>query len=304
MKMKFLIYSIGLTVLLLLPSCFTPHGVYHTVKPGQTLYTIARTYDVELYKLMRINGIKDPTKIKPGDKIFIPGATRERYVPSTATGFDTGSGAERVQKRKSGSSVTSSPRKKTASARTGSVPVVKVPEPDVNVRLPEVRKKEKKVVTGKQKKKQRSGERSKASSGKKAESPKKVVVALKVPKLIWPVRGKVVSKFGWRGPRHHDGIDISAPEGTPVRAAADGIVIYSGSGFRGYGNLIVIKHTPRVFTIYAHNKKNLVRKGQRVRQGQTIALVGSTGNATGPHLHFELRIGNKPVDPLKYLPRD
>jgi len=121
-------------------------------------------------------------------------------------------------------------------------------------------------------------------------------------RLIWPVDGVVTSRFGRRHGRMHDGIDIAAPRGTPVRAAASGVVVYADRRLAGYGNLIILRHDANLFTVYAHNQRNLVRVGQRVRQGQTIALVGSTGRATGPHLHFEVRIGAKPVDPLAYLP--
>ena len=297
MKLKTGLATLGLFFLL---ACFTPHGIYHVVKPGQTLYTIAKTYNVELYKLMQVNNIRDPTRIKPGDRIFIPGATRQRYVPSTASSISK-MGATKGSKRSSKNTAEGTVHKKQERIAS-----VDVPRPDVEVRLPVVKKNEKKekspVPRSRKVSSDRTSGRSVSKKNSASGSEKKMVVALKVPRLIWPVEGRVMSRFGWRGHRHHDGIDIAAPEGTPVVAAADGIVIYSGNGFRGYGNLIVIKHTPRVFTIYAHNKKNLVRKGQKVRQGQTIALVGSTGRATGPHLHFELRIGNKPVDPLKYLP--
>ncbi len=121
--------------------------------------------------------------------------------------------------------------------------------------------------------------------------------------LHWPVRGKVISRFGRRHGRSHDGIDISAPEGTLVRAAASGEVVYSGHRIAGYGNLIIIRHSRDMFTAYAYNQVNLVRRGKRVKRGGIIARVGQTGRATGPHLHFEVRRGPTPVNPLAYLPR-
>jgi len=122
-------------------------------------------------------------------------------------------------------------------------------------------------------------------------------------KLLWPVRGKVTSRFGRRGSRMHDGIDIAAKAGTPVRAAASGEVVYSDSRLSGYGKLVILRHGRNLFTAYAHNQRNLVKKGSRVKAGDTIARVGSTGRASGPHLHFEVRHGSTPVDPLAYLPR-
>lgn len=126
-------------------------------------------------------------------------------------------------------------------------------------------------------------------------------------RLIWPVKGTVTSRFGRRGSRMHDGIDIGAKEGTPVYAAAGGKVIYADNKLSGFGNLIIIKHTADFVTIYAHNQKNLVYKNQQIKRGQLIARVGQTGRATGPHLHFEVRRGKKPgrvraVDPMAYLP--
>lgn len=122
--------------------------------------------------------------------------------------------------------------------------------------------------------------------------------------LSWPVEGTVKSDFGKRGNGNHDGIDIFAKKGSSVVAAGSGEVVYSGK-LNGYGNLIIVRHKHEYFTVYAHNEKNLVKKGKKVKRGETeIAKVGSTGNATGPHLHFEVRHRETPQDPLKYLPNN
>ncbi len=121
-------------------------------------------------------------------------------------------------------------------------------------------------------------------------------------RFTWPVRGKLTSRFGRRGRRQHDGIDVSARSGTPIRAAEAGRVIHSGRGLGAYGNVVIVKHAGRWATVYAHTRRNLVRKGQFVERGQTIAEVGATGNATGPHLHFEVRRGDVARDPLVCLP--
>jgi murein DD-endopeptidase MepM/ murein hydrolase activator NlpD len=101
---------------------------------------------------------------------------------------------------------------------------------------------------------------------------------------------------------HHDGIDISAGEGTPVRAAEAGRVVHSNSALSGYGNLIIIKHAGAFATVYAHNKRNLVRVGQFIEKGEVIAEVGRTGRASAAHLHFEVRRDGKPRNPVDYLP--
>jgi hypothetical protein len=120
--------------------------------------------------------------------------------------------------------------------------------------------------------------------------------------FAWPLSGKLTSRYGRRGRGRHEGIDLSAPRGTQVRAAAAGRVIYSGSGLSDYGNTVIVKHLGRYSTVYAHNRRNLVRRGDFVEKGQVVAEVGSTGNASGPHLHFEVRLDDRPRDPMRYLP--
>ncbi|MGE5572504.1 MAG: peptidoglycan DD-metalloendopeptidase family protein [Bacteroidota bacterium] len=122
----------------------------------------------------------------------------------------------------------------------------------------------------------------------------------------WPARGRVTSSFGRR--RHpltgrmqgHDGIDIAAPTGTPITATADGIVRLSGTQ-AGYGRLVIIDHGYGFQTVYAHNSRNVVRSGQRVKRGQVIAYVGSTGTSTGPHVHYEVRVSGRPANPRNYM---
>lgn len=122
-------------------------------------------------------------------------------------------------------------------------------------------------------------------------------------RFIWPVPGKykISSGFGHRRGRKHEGIDIPAKTGTPIVAIANGKVKYSGNGISGYGNLIIIEHPGKIFSVYAHNSKNLVRKGNRVSKGEKIGLVGSTGRSTGPHLHFEIRVKDKARNPSSFL---
>jgi murein DD-endopeptidase MepM/ murein hydrolase activator NlpD len=120
--------------------------------------------------------------------------------------------------------------------------------------------------------------------------------------LVWPlVGGTVTSGFGQRGRSFHDGIDISAPVGASVRAAADGEVLYSDT-LRGYGNVIILRHAHGLATVYAHNQTNRVRDGQQVRRGDVIGTVGETGRTAGSNLHFEVRQDNVARDPLYFLP--
>lgn len=124
-------------------------------------------------------------------------------------------------------------------------------------------------------------------------------------RFLWPVPHfyRVSSSFGPRGRKHHDGIDIPAPRGTPIVAVDNGVVVHSDNTIRGYGNMIVLAHGEDIFTVYAHNRKNLVSKGDKVRRGEVIGHVGNTGRSTGPHLHFEIRVKNKVRNPAQFLSR-
>ncbi len=122
------------------------------------------------------------------------------------------------------------------------------------------------------------------------------------PGFIWPVRGKVISGYGVKdGGLYNDGINIAAPKGAPVAAAAAGVVAYVGSGLKSYGNLVLVRHTGGMMTAYAHLSSIRVRKGMQIRKGQTIGTVGSTGSVSSSQLHFEIRQGSKTHDPRQYL---
>lgn len=134
----------------------------------------------------------------------------------------------------------------------------------------------------------------------KTESKPQTVVAKKAPVWHWPAEGTLIGKFSPNG--SNKGIDIKGREGQPVRAAADGTVVYSGSGLIGYGNLVIIKHSETYLSAYAHNKKILVREQKKVKAGEKIAEIGSSGTSVNK-LHFEIRKNGKPVNPLWYLPK-
>lgn len=123
---------------------------------------------------------------------------------------------------------------------------------------------------------------------------------------IWPLAGRITSNFGYRrspasrGSTNHKGIDIAAPRGTPIKATADGVVTFSGVK-SGYGNVVIIRHGYGYTTLYGHNSRNLVKVGEKVKKGQVIALCGSTGISTGPHVHYEVWVNGRPVDPRRFL---
>ena len=123
-----------------------------------------------------------------------------------------------------------------------------------------------------------------------------------MPSFLWPVRGRVIAGFGSKPDgTQNDGINLAVPEGTPIKAADDGVVAYAGNELKGYGNLVLISHTNGFVSAYAHASELMVKRGDTVKRGQVIAHAGQTGNVTSPQLHFEIRKGSTPVDPTQYL---
>jgi murein DD-endopeptidase MepM/ murein hydrolase activator NlpD len=135
-----------------------------------------------------------------------------------------------------------------------------------------------------------------------AEAPLAPQPAAEASGFRWPVRGRVISGFGKKpNGERNDGINLAVPEGTAVKAAEDGTVIYAGSELKSYGNLVLIRHTGGWVSAYAHNSELKVKRGDEVRRGQVIAASGMSGGVTTPQVHFELRKDAAPVDPLKHL---
>ena len=131
---------------------------------------------------------------------------------------------------------------------------------------------------------------------------KQAEAAGSIPSFRWPVRGRIIAGFGARpNGTQNDGINLAVPEGTPIKAADDGVVAYAGNELKGYGNLVLIRHADGYVSAYANASKLLVERGEHVKRGQVIAHAGQTGNVTSPQLHFEIRKGSTPVDPRKFL---
>jgi murein DD-endopeptidase MepM/ murein hydrolase activator NlpD len=135
------------------------------------------------------------------------------------------------------------------------------------------------------------------------ETPLKATEATgALPTFRWPVRGKVITSYGAKtNGKANDGINLAVPEGTPVKAAEDGVVAYSGNELKGYGNLVLVRHTNGYVTAYAHASELLVKRGDTIKRGQIIAKSGQSGEVGSPQLHFEIRKGSSPVDPLQFL---
>jgi murein DD-endopeptidase MepM/ murein hydrolase activator NlpD len=138
---------------------------------------------------------------------------------------------------------------------------------------------------------------------KVAETPAKAAeVTSALPTFRWPVRGKVITSYGAKtNGKSNDGINVAVPEGTPVKAAEDGVVAYSGNELKGYGNLVLVRHSNGYVTAYAHASELMVKRGDPIKRGQIIAKSGQSGEVASPQLHFEIRKGSSPVDPLQFL---
>jgi len=127
-------------------------------------------------------------------------------------------------------------------------------------------------------------------------------LAARPPRCDWPVRGKVITSYGAKtNGKANEGINLSVPEGTPVRTAEDGVVGYSGNEVKSYGNLVLVRHSNGYVTAYAHAREVLVKRGDAIKRGQIIAKSGQSGEVGSPQLHFEIRKGSSPVDPLHFL---
>ncbi|HKI50609.1 MAG TPA: M23 family metallopeptidase [Geothermobacteraceae bacterium] len=256
-------WVVSLSVVLLF-ACSPPRGVYHTVQKGQTLYQIAKTYQVEPERISRINHVSDPSRLAIGDRLFIPGATRVRSVRPTVT------------------EVT-----KPVVRSNPPAPVVKP------VQRPPVRSIKPTAAPSARTQRQPVGKPQLA--GKPVRAQKRL--------FQWPVKGKVIKSFGSKpATTTGNGIEIAIRSGSPVKSAAAGKVIYSGNGIPGYGNLVIIQHDDALYSVYGFNRKNLVEAGSFVSQGQQIALSGTPPSGGVPRLYFEARSGKNPVNPIFYLP--
>ena len=238
----------------------------HIVGPGESLMGIARKNNLALTSLARANNLQPYAKLNIGDRVVIPSAGRQaaaRPAPIMA--------APAV------SAPASQPMPQLAQPRT--VPVERVataPAQTARVATPET------------------------STTETAASTTEAAGAM--PSFRWPVHGRVITAFGAKpNGIQNDGINLAVPEGTPIKAAEDGVVAYAGNELKGYGNLVLIRHANGFVSAYANAKELLVKRGDNIKRGQVIANAGQTGNVTSPQLHFEIRKGSTPVDPTKYL---
>jgi murein DD-endopeptidase MepM/ murein hydrolase activator NlpD len=233
----------------------------HVVNRGDTLMSIAHRNHVPVAELAKANGIDANSKLKLGQKINVPGA-KSAAAPAAA-------------------------QTQVAAAQPATVaaPATKM------------------AAAGDTVQKARLAQATATPEAVVAESPVKTAEATgALPTFRWPVRGRVVTGYGAKtNGKSNDGINVAVPEGTPIKAAEDGVVAYSGNELKGYGNLVLVRHSNGYVTAYAHASELLVKRGETIKRGQIIAKSGQSGEVGSPQLHFEIRKGSSPVDPLQFL---
>jgi murein DD-endopeptidase MepM/ murein hydrolase activator NlpD len=249
-----------------------PSDAYvHVIESGESLYTVARRYNVTAQAIIQANGFSSPDKIYVGQKIVIPGRADLLAKMGPAKVADT------------------APAAAPLAAPDAVVPVTTVaslkPEPNTLAAAPASLAAPAKPVAA-------------VAEAKPLEQPKVEPVLSGADKFRWPISGRVITDFA---NSKGTGINIEAPEGAVVRAAENGQVIYAGSGVEGYGNLILIRHPNGYVSAYAHLKDMNVAKGTVVNRGDSIGTAGKTGSVAKAQLHFELRKGATPVDPIPLL---
>lgn len=254
-----------------------PGGRRHIVKRGETGIAIARAYGVGWSRIAEANGIPRDATINVGQALFIPtsGATAARPPQSAST--------PRPQLRPG-----ATPEERAAAFQLDVDDLITGSAPAVSSR----------PATSAQ-----PGRTPPATAS--ATPPASSAPVSAVPTLSWPVEGRVIlSRYGAKpGGRFNDGINIKTLRGAAVRAAADGEVIYVGDAISGFGLMMLVRHAGGNVTAYAHLEDALADRGDKVTRGQPIARAGSSGNATEPQLHFQLRQGRRTLDPIQYLPR-
>jgi murein DD-endopeptidase MepM/ murein hydrolase activator NlpD len=269
----------------------------YQVQPGDTLSSLGRRFGLGTNELVRANGIQPPYGLQTGQVLILPdSALIPASVPASLPILPRAADSPREDRTSSGaieSAGLTPPSTQSPQPPPG--------QPTISQTFPPTA----------------------ATPPRTAPVPAPpqqtaVVPGLPTPRAVdpdpepppprgsrtfqWPVRGPVISDFGSKpGGLQNDGINISAPRGTPIRAAEAGTVVYAGNELRGFGNLLLVRHRDGWVTAYAHAEELLVKRGDEVRRGQVIARVGNTGGVPVPQLHFEVRKGSRPVNPREFL---
>jgi murein DD-endopeptidase MepM/ murein hydrolase activator NlpD len=282
----------------------------YVVKAGDTLYGVSRQYNLDIKEIVRLNNIAPPYMIRVGQTLRLPSASgRPAGPPATQLAAVAGPPAARASapERKPAAAPTAGTQRRTAAIET--VPLDPppaapggAPPPAPQAAAPASPPPPAARPAGSPLAPPPLLPPAPGEPAKVAAAPPPSASLPPGSGMIWPVTGAVLSEYGNKaGGLHNDGINIAAAKGTPVRAAADGVVAYVGNELKGFGNLVLIRHADGVMTAYGHLDRWEVERGAQVRRGQTIGAVGSTGNVSAPQLHFEVRKGSRAIDPREQL---
>ena len=256
-----------------------------TVQPGDTIYGIARRHGVSANSILQANGMSPTDNLRSGSTIIVPGASggatqvAAKSEPKASGQGTLGTLPQAQANLVPAQAAPAAPKTPaaTTNAQPQPAPEPKQPEQVAAYTPP---KKAESVI-------QQSEETAPDATG--------------IGRMRWPVQGRVISQFGKGGGKANDGIDISVPEGTAIKAAENGVVIYAGDGLKEFGNTVLVRHEDGLVTVYGHASQIKVNRGDKVRRGQDIAVSGMSGQTDVPKLHFEVRKNSAPVNPATYL---
>ena len=305
-------------------------GTTIIVGTSDTLETISHRYNVSAAAILQANGYRGPRTLSPGQQLIIPyqsaanlaapavaapaskpvatanaassvhvvnhgdtllSIARRNHVPVAE--LARANNIEPSAKLKLGTKLTV-PGARTAAVAPVAQPAVVAAQPVAATKM---------AAAGSSPQSAHLAQATTKIEDTPAETPVKATEATgALPTFRWPVRGKVITGYGAKtNGKANDGINLAVPEGTPVKAAEDGVVAYSGNELKGYGNLVLVRHSNGYVTAYAHASELLVKRGDTIKRGQIIAKSGQSGEVGSPQLHFEIRKGSSPVDPLQFL---
>ena len=279
-----------------------PGGTY-TVQRGDTVYSIATRHGIAPDALIAANNLRAPYTILVGDQLRIPGP--RSYVVTEGDTLSEIALRSRVDMQTLAAVNGLSPPYTIYSGQ-----ILMLPQPGRRVASVSATPTRRATPSASSSSSRGQTTASRASSSRQASASRSTPPAAaasrsasaSAPQFIWPVRGKIVSTFGAKADgNYNDGVNIAVAAGTPVKAAAGGVVAYAGNELRGFGNLVLLRHAGGYMTAYGHNSAILVSRDEKVSQGQEIAKVGATGSVSSPQLHFEVRKGTKALNPVTVL---
>lgn len=301
-------------------------GTTIIVGTSDTLEGLSKRYNVSSAAILQANGYRGPRALQPGQQLIIPRATAPAPAAPAAIAAAPASSASSTHVVNRGETLMSLSRRynvplsqlakannltTTSQLAIGSKVVVPggKPAPAIAVAQPAAEQKPAQVVAQAPQTKpampepqQRARLASATPEIPESAPAKATETTSALPAFRWPARGRVIAGYGAKtNGKQNDGINVAVPEGTPVKAAEDGVVAYSGNELKDYGNLVLVRHANGYVTAYAHASELMVKRGDTIKRGQIIAKSGQTGGVSSPQLHFEIRKGSSPVDPMQFL---